>query len=120
MIKDMTYDEYLNFIQHTDATISPQCPVCRTLEMLNGKWCLIIIYELCKKESFRFGELKGAVPSITNTMLTSTLRNLEEVGFVKRVQYNEIPPHTEYSLTEKGKAFFPIFYEIGKWGESFL
>lgn len=120
MIKDMNYQEYLDFVRHADSGISPQCPVCRTLELMNGKWRLIIIYELCKKESFRFGELKRAVPAITNTMLTTTLRDLEEIDFVKRVQYNEIPPHTEYSLTEKGKAFFPIFYEIAKWGETYL
>lgn len=113
----MSYEEYLNFVQNSDSGISPQYPVCRTLELLNGKWRLIIIYELCKKESFRFGELKRSVPNITNTMLTTTLRDLEEIGIVRRIQFNEIPPHTEYSLTEKGKAFFPIFYEIAKWGE---
>lgn len=119
MIKEMDYNEYLNFVQ-TTVGFSTECPVCKTLELLNGKWRLVLIYELSKKESYRFGELKRAVPAITNTMLTNALRDLEEVGIVTRTQFNEIPPHVEYSLTEKGKAFFPIFYEIAKWGEMYL
>ena len=55
-------------------------------------------------------------PRITNTMLTNTLRDLEELGIIHREQFNEIPPHVEYSLTEKGKALLPVFFEISKWG----
>ena len=55
-------------------------------------------------------------PRITNTMLTNNLRDLEELGIIHRKQSNEIPPHVEYSLTEKGKALLPVFFEILKWG----
>ena len=68
----------------------------------------------------RFGELKKAYPRITNTMLTNTLRDLESLGIIRREQFNEIPPHVEYSLTEKGKALLPVFFEISKWGEENL
>ena len=68
----------------------------------------------------RFGELKKAYPNITNTMLTNTLRDLENLGIIHREQFNEIPPHVEYSLTEKGKALLPVFFEISKWGEENL
>ena len=53
-------------------------------------------------------------------MLTSTLRDLEEYGIVHREQFNEIPPHVEYSLTEKGKALLPAFLELAKWGDNYL
>ena len=53
-------------------------------------------------------------------MLTSTLRDLEELGIVHREQFNEIPPHVEYSLTDKGKALLPVFCELAKWGENNL
>lgn len=119
MISNMNYDEYLACVQQSNG-LSPECPVCKTLELFNGKWRLILVYELSKKQSYRFGELKRAIPAITNTMLTNALRDLEAVGIVNRVQFNEIPPHVEYSLTEKGKAFFPIFFEIAKWGEKYL
>lgn len=119
MVRDMSYDDYMKMVQQSTG-LSKDCPVCRSLELFSSKWRLAVIYELSKKPNYRFGELKKALRTITNTMLTATLRDLEEMDIVNRVQFNEIPPHVEYSLTEKGKAFFPIFYEIAKWGETYL
>lgn len=116
--KGITAEEYLEKIK--SAPINESCPVHRTLEILSGKWRTHIIYELCKNPSMRFGELKRAYPHITNTMLTATLRDLESLGIIHRDQFNEIPPHVEYSLTEKGKALLPVFFEISKWGEENL
>lgn len=118
MKKELTAEEYLNRVLSEE--VSSRCPMRRTLEMLSGKWRTHIIYELCKHPSCRFGELKKAMPRITNTMLTNTLRDLEELGIVHREQFNEIPPHVEYSLTEKGKALLPVFTELAKWGEEYL
>lgn len=117
MKKDLTAEEYLNRILtgKTDGS----CPARKTLELISGKWRTHIIYELCRRPSCRFGELKKALPKITNTMLTSTLRDLENYGIVSRKQFNEIPPHVEYSLTEKGRAMLPVFYELAKWGENY-
>ena len=53
-------------------------------------------------------------------MLTTVLRDLESAGIVRREQFNEIPPHVEYSLTEKGRALLPAFFELAKWGETYL
>lgn len=118
MKKDLTPEEYLNRIM--TAEVSDNCPMRRTLEILSGKWRTHVIYELCKRPTCRFGELKRAVPGITNTMLTKTLRDLEDLGIVAREQFNEIPPHVEYSLTEKGKALLPVFTELARWGENSL
>ena len=118
MKKDMTPEEYLQRIMSNEP--SDTCPMRRTLELLSGKWRTHVLYELCKKESCRFGALKKALPRITNTMLTSTLRDLEELGSVHREQFNEISPHVEYSLTDKGKALLPVFCELAKWGENNL
>lgn len=118
MEKDLTAEEYLQRILHDE--VREDCPMRRTLELLSGKWRTHIIFELCKKPSCRFGELKKAVPRITNTMLTNTLRDLEGFGIVHREQFNEIPPRVEYSLTEKGKALLPAFFELAKWGEAYL
>ena len=68
----------------------------------------------------RFGELKNAVTRVTNTMLTNSLRKLEQRGVVTRIQYNEIPPHTEYSLTEQGRELLPIMFEMVRWGEKYM
>lgn len=96
------------------------CPVRKTLELIQGKWTLYVIFELSKVETIRFGELKKKLPGITNTMLTSTLRSLEEHKLVLRVQYNEIPPHVEYSLSEAGKELYTVFVEMGRWGSKYL
>lgn len=96
------------------------CPVRKTLELIQGKWTLYVIFELSKVETIRFGELKKKLPGITNTMLTSTLRSLEEHKLVLRVQYNEIPPHVEYSLSEAGKELYTVFVETGRWGSKYL
>lgn len=118
MEKDLMAEEYLQRILHDE--VREDCPMRRTLELLSGKWRTHIIFELCKKPSCRFVELKKAVPRITNTMLTNTLRDLEGFGIVHREQFNEIPPRVEYSLTEKGKALLPAFFELAKWGEAYL
>ena len=52
-------------------------------------------------------------------MLTTTLRELERLGIVRREQFNEIPPRVEYSLTEKGRALLPVFFELAKWSEAY-
>ena len=101
------------------ATQGSPCPIRRALELMSGKWRPHVLYELCRQPSLRFGELKKSIPHITNTMLTATLRDLERLGVVSRTQFNEIPPHVEYALTDSGKALSPIFYEIAKWSAAY-
>ena len=92
----------------------PPIPVETTLTLIGDKWKVLILRDLLPGTK-RFGELKKAYPAITNTMLTNTLRELENIGIVHREQYNEIPPHVEYSLTDKGRELLPVFFEIYKW-----
>lgn len=118
MTDEVTPEEYLRRV--LSQPYNEHCPMHRALEMLSGKWRTRIIYELAQKESCRFGELKKSVPRITNTMLSATLKDLEELGIIVREQFNEIPPHVEYSLTEKGRALLPVFTELAKWGEKYF
>lgn len=112
----MTYEEYLQAIKtNTLPEISQKHPVSYALNMLQGKWKNHILYELLTHDRMRFGEIKKLIPEITNTMLTTTLRDLESSGLIHRTQYNEIPAHVEYHLTDKGKDLMPIYYEIFKW-----
>lgn len=113
----LTPEEYLH--QVLAGPVGGGCPVRRTLEMLSGKWRTHVLYELCRQERCRFGELKKAIPKITNTMLSATLKDLEALGIVHREQFNEIPPHVEYSLTEKGRDLLPVFTELAKWGQKY-
>ena len=114
----MTEEEYLRRV--LSGPVQEDCPVRRTLELLSGKWRTHVIYELCKKPTLRFGELRRAMPRITNTMLTATLRDLEGLGIVRREQFNEIPPHVEYSLTDLGRSLLPILVAMRDWGANYM
>lgn len=121
MNNKMSYADFIELISKgtsgEDALKARQnCPVNYVLNILQGKWKNHVLFEMCAHETVRFGELKKALPEITNTMLTNTLRELEADGLVNREQFNEIPPHVEYSLTDKGRGLMPIFYEIFVWG----
>ena len=113
----MTYEEFQHQIKIMPA--SEDCPVLKTLNLFGGKWTSFIIYELQKHEKIRFGELKKNLHGITNSMLSSTLKTLENEGIVIREQFNEIPPRVEYSLSDAGRAMCSIYYEIAKWGEQY-
>ena len=112
--ENMTYEEFLKTAK-MEPTVSEDCPLFQAIQMIGGKWRMPIVYQLSKKESYRFGELVKTIRGITKTMLTTALREMEENGIVKREQYNEIPPHVEYSLTEKGRDLFPVFFALTKW-----
>ncbi|HJD40157.1 MAG TPA: helix-turn-helix transcriptional regulator [Candidatus Blautia stercoripullorum] len=114
----MTFEEFQEYIKNE--TPAENCPVSKTLELFAGKWTSRVIYELEKADRLRFGQLKKKLDGITNTMLSGTLKVLEERGIVQRKQYNEVPLRVEYSLTEAGKAMLHIYYEIAKWGDAYL
>ena len=94
-----------------------ECPVKYALGLLNGKWKLRIIWELNQQETIRFNELQRRLTGISSVMLSKSLEELEQSKLVNRVQYNEIPPRVEYSLTPLGKAIYPALKELGQWGE---
>ena len=120
MNQSMTYEEFQARVGSIILTENGNCPVTPVVQMLQGKWKLQIIYELCIQSPMRFGELKKMLKPITNTMLTNALKELEGDGLVHREQYNKIPPRVEYSLTEKGKDLLPIFYAISQWGMKYI
>ena len=96
------------------------CPVTPVVQMLQGKWKLQILYELCIKCPMRFGELKKMLKPITNTALTNALKELEADDLIQRIQYNEMPLRVEYSLTLKGQDLLPVFYAIMQWGIKYI
>lgn len=84
------------------------CPVTATMEVIGGKWKILILY-LIRNGFNRFGKLSMLLKDISKQMLTTQLRDLERDGIIKRVIYPEIPPRVEYFLTEKGEALVPVF-----------
>ena len=93
----------------------PAFPVETTLLFLGEKWRVLILRDLMEGTK-RFGELRKSVSGISQKVLTSNLRAMEEGGIVKRKVYAEVPPRVEYSLTETGKSLQPVLDSMTDWG----
>jgi DNA-binding HxlR family transcriptional regulator len=97
----------------------PECPVCRTAEVISGKWTLLIIRDLADS-SLRFCELERSLKGISPRTLSLRLRALEEQGVVERRTYPEVPPRVEYALTDKGLALVPLIEDMRSYGSRWL
>lgn len=96
------------------------CGLKKVIDIIGGKWKIMILCVIDKNEIVRYGDLKRSVFGITNTMLAQSLKELERDGLVKRKQYDEMPVRVEYSLTQKVKTLIPILLELKKWGKDYL
>nr|WP_205187960.1 helix-turn-helix domain-containing protein [Metabacillus iocasae] len=99
----------------TMATKQYNVPVEATLEVIGGKWKVVILCHL-KEGKKRFGELRKLIPDITKKMLTQQLRELEGHNIIHREEYDEVPPRVEYSLTEEGETLRQILDQMCHWG----
>jgi DNA-binding HxlR family transcriptional regulator len=101
-------------------TISNEtCPVCRTAEIVCGKWTLLVIRDLAEGRS-RFCELERSLHGISPRTLSLRLRALEEEGIVERQTFPEVPPRVEYALTDKGRALVPLIEDMRTYGLKWL
>jgi len=94
------------------------CPVVNTLDIIGGKWKVLILYYL-NEETRRFNELQRLLAGITQRMLPLQLRELENDGIVHREVYPQVPPKVEYSLTEFGRTLMPVIEAMHRWGEQY-
>lgn len=107
--------------RNSTATPPPNayCPVRTTLNVLGGKWKLLVLSYLLDGPR-RYGELKRLVPEITEKMLIQELRELELDGMVARQVYQQVPPKVEYHLTELGQQVKPLFGALVGWGLDYM
>jgi DNA-binding HxlR family transcriptional regulator len=101
------------------AESNSRCPVCRTADVVCGKWTLLVIRDLAEGRS-RFCELERSLEGISPRTLSLRLRALEEEGIVARHTYPEVPPRVEYALTEKGEALVPLIEDMRRYGKRWL
>ena len=94
------------------------CPVETTLMLIGDKWKVLILRDLLPGTK-RFGELKKSIGNVSQKVLTSQLRAMEENGLISRKVYAEVPPRVEYSLTELGRSLEPILDSMKVWGEGY-
>src|SRR5437763_595097 len=95
------------------------CPVEAALDVIGGKWKVLIICWL-KEGVHRFRELRRRIPGVSERMLTQQLRELERDGIVHRKVFPEVPPKVEYSLTDFGETLRPLMVLLNEWGQKHL
>jgi DNA-binding HxlR family transcriptional regulator len=100
-------------VQWTPETAAEE--VENALGMLEGRWKLLILFQLFGGQVKRFSELERTIPAVTQKMLAQQLRQLEKDGIVHRTVYPEVPPKVEYCLTEWGQSLCPALDALLKW-----
>ena len=96
----------------------PKCPVETTLKLIGEKWKILIIRDLLNGTK-RFGELKKACSGISQKVLTTNLRAMEDDGLVERKVFQEVPPRVEYTLTDVGYSLAPVLNAMASWGTDY-
>lgn len=120
MAETVALDEKKNlkFDEKPADTDFTSCPVSTAVNIIGGKWKVIILYQL-RGQTLRFGELKKKIPLITQKMLAQQLRELEKDKLVNRKVYAEIPPRVEYKATPLAEKLNPALDLLCGWGEEF-
>lgn len=93
------------------------CPLSAALSLIGGKWKIPIICALKQDGPTRYNELKRKITGITNTMLASSLKELESNGLICRRQYDEMPVRVEYSLAGPAEDLIPVLSQFALWGK---
>src|SRR3954468_18571000 len=96
-----------------------ECPVCRTAEVISGKWTLLIIRDLAD-DSMRFCELERSLEGISPRTLSLRLRALEEEGIVERRTFPEGPPRGPYHPPERARPLAPLTEDMRSSGRRWL
>ena len=109
-MEDMLHNE------ETRDVLFPDCPIRNVLSRVGDKWSLLVLHTLEQSaEPVRFNALQRALPDISQKVLTTTLRTLEEDGFVVRTVYAEVPPRVDYRLTGRAQSFMQACTPMIQW-----
>ena len=100
-------------------SVDETCPVCRTADIVCGKWTLLLVRDLADGGS-RFCELERGLAGISPRTLSLRLRALEDEGIVERHTVEDVTPRVEYALTDKGRALIPIIEGMREYGREWL
>jgi DNA-binding HxlR family transcriptional regulator len=96
------------------------CPVRNVVDRIGDKWSVLILMLLEEGEIMRFNEIYGSIRTISQKMLTVTLKSLEADGLVIRTVYPQIPPKVEYRLSPRGKSLIPHLHGLVIWAKNNL
>ncbi|QCD40305.1 transcriptional regulator [Muribaculaceae bacterium Isolate-039 (Harlan)] len=92
------------------------CKAAPMLEWLGNKWALVVLVKISESGPVRFNELYRNIPSVSEKVLSQVLRQLTADGIIRRELFPDVPPRTEYSVTEFGKTLLPHVEALLNWG----
>ena len=93
------------------------CAIGKAVKMIGGRWKLRILCALTLDGTQRYNDIKKKMVGIAPTVLSSTMKELEQDGLVTRMQYEEIPPRVEYTITKRGRQLWPILHRLVHWAK---
>ncbi len=112
-------DHQLVIKPENDFFLEDNCPMTNALNIMGGKWKLLLLTKIREECPARFGELRRRMRFITQATLTTQLRELERDGIISRKVYAEAPPKVEYKLTELGKTLIPLMDALSEWSNTY-
>lgn len=95
------------------------CGIRITMEIIGGKWKSCIIFALEEEANMRPSEIHKLFPEVNPRVINQQLKELETYGIINKKIFSELPPHSEYSLTETGKSLIPVIRHLEEWGNYF-
>ncbi|RYE00905.1 MAG: transcriptional regulator [Sphingobacteriales bacterium] len=110
----MTRIKETSTIQENKKQAFQECPITFVMERIGGYWKPVILFHLLTGEK-RYGEIRKALPNITEKLLSSQLKQLEEDGLVTKEVFRAVPPRVTYRLTGQGAALQPVLYAMAVW-----
>jgi DNA-binding HxlR family transcriptional regulator len=92
--------------------------IATAMSVIGNKWTALLLRDLHAGPK-RFGELERSLAGISPRTLSQRLDDLEQCGIITKRAYQETPPHTEYTLTEKGDDLVPVLQQMAAWGTKY-
>jgi DNA-binding HxlR family transcriptional regulator len=105
-------------MQNAVCPCTESCPIGEAVRMVGGRWKMRILCSLTVDGTLRYNDIKKKTAGITPAVLSSSMKELERDGLVRRVQYEEIPPRVEYTITEHGRELWPIIHRLAHWARN--
>lgn len=108
-----------NELMKEDCQVTFICPVEATVKLMGGKYKPVILWNLIYGP-MRYSEIHRLAPNATDKVLSQQLKELESDGLINKKIYPEVPPRTEYTLTDFGKSLFPVLNAMCDWGKEYI
>lgn len=103
---------------HYECPCMDKCPLHHAMQLIGGKWKVQILCAVNNAGAIRYNALRGKLDGVSNTVLSSALKELERDGLVLREEFLEVPVRVEYRPTDRCRSLLPILEALSDWAEA--